>query len=155
MRHSVFGRKLGRDTQSRYALLRNLASAVMLSGFVVTTEPKAKFIKSTIEKLITNSQKNSLAVKRDIASMLSGKAFTRLIGEIGPGFVQRPGGYTRIIKMGNRRGDGAPMARIELLPWDISKAKVVAKKQKPAKPAKKAKKVVEAKKVKANEKPKS
>lgn len=154
MRHSVFGRKLGRDTHSRYALLRNLASSVMLSGYVVTTEAKAKFVKATVEKLIRNSQRNSLAVKRDIASMLNEGAFSRLINEIGPGFVQRPGGYTRIVKMSRRRGDCAPMAKLELLPWDVSKARIVAKKPKVSKVrAVKPKKVVKTKGT--NEKPKS
>lgn len=126
MRHQVFGRKLGRDIKSRHALLRNIASGVLLGGSVVTTETKAKFAKSYIEKLIRNSQKNSLALKRSIASDLEQKAFLRLVNEIGPGFGERTGGYTRVIRVKPRKGDGAVLARLELLQWDTTKAKTPA-----------------------------
>lgn len=132
MRHQVFGRKMGRDIHARYALLRNIASSVILSGSIVTTETKAKFAKSFIEKLIRNSQKNSLAIKRDIGSVIEQKAFLRLINEIGPGFAERKGGYTRITRLNSRRGDGAVLARLELTEWDASKtktAKPVVKKE--------------------------
>ncbi len=130
MRHQVFGRKLGRDIHSRYALLRNIASSVILSGSIVTTETKAKFAKSFIEKLIRNSQKNSLAITRDIGSVLEQKAFLRLINEIGPGFSQRKGGYTRVTRLNSRRGDGAILARLELTEWDSTKARVLQPKNK-------------------------
>ncbi|MBI3341751.1 50S ribosomal protein L17 [Candidatus Curtissbacteria bacterium] len=126
MRHHVFGRKLGRDINSRHALLRNLASSIMVSGYVVTTETKAKFAKSYIEKIIRNSQKNSLALQRSIASELEKKAFIRLVNEIGPGFADRNGGYTRLTRIRPRKGDGAILAKLELLNWDTTKAKAPA-----------------------------
>jgi large subunit ribosomal protein L17 len=121
MRHRVFGQKLGRDINSRKALLRNLSSSTLLSGHVVTTEAKAKFVRVYLEKLIRNTQKNSLVSKRDAASVLSQKAFLRLILEIAPGLEGRSGGYTRITKLNRRRGDDAPMAKIEIVEWDKSK----------------------------------
>lgn len=115
MRHQVFGRKLGRDTKSRKALLNNLASSLMEQDKVITTLAKAKFAKPFVDKLITKAKKNALYSKRIIASLLTPKAFTKLINEIVPGFTTRTGGYTRIIKLAQRRGDSAPMARLELL----------------------------------------
>ena len=124
MRHQVFGKKLGRDTNARKALLDNLASALIVSGKINTTLTKAKFARAYIEKLITSASKNRLSKNRILASRLSQDALQRLLKEIGPGFTNRSGGYTRIIKTGQRLGDGAPMARLELLP--------IEKKQKPA-----------------------
>lgn len=118
MKHKVFGRKLSRNVSQRSALLRNLSSSVLLAGFVVTTEAKAKFVKGYLEKLIRNSQKNSLAQKRKIASAISPKAFERLIKEISPAMSARAGGYTRIIRLNQRHGDGAQMAKLELVSWN-------------------------------------
>ena len=146
MRHKVFGRRLGRDINQRSALLRNLTSAILLSGYVVTTQAKAKFAKVYIEKLIKNSQKNSLAVKRDIAAVLTQKALVKLVTEIGPGMTGRNGGYTRIIKINSRKGDNAPMVKLELVEWDKTKTiapkklkKPKVKKEKTKSPAKKLK----------------
>jgi len=125
MRHRVFGRKLGRDINSRKALLRNLSSSTLLSGHVVTTEAKAKFVRGYLEKLIRNTQKNSLVNYRDVASVLSGSALKKLVQEIGPGMEGRNGGYTRITKLTRRRGDDAPMAKLEILEWDKSKVKSI------------------------------
>lgn len=131
MRHQVLGKKLGRDIHARRALLRNLSSSLIHSGSIVTTEAKAKFVRRFVEKLIRNSQEKSLARKREIASVLEQKSFLRLIEEIGPGFADRQGGYTRIIRLNPRRGDSAPMAKIELLEW--AKSKVSAPKKDTAK----------------------
>lgn len=117
MKHKVFGRKLGRDISQRSALLRNLSSSVLLTGFVVTTEAKAKFVKGYLEKLIRNSQKNSLTQKREIASMVSAGAFNKLLNEISPAMTTRAGGYTRIVRLNPRRGDGAEMVKLELVAW--------------------------------------
>ena len=116
MRHKVFGRKLGRDINSRKALLRNLSSSILLSGHVVTTEAKAKFVRGYLEKLIRNTQKNSLVNYRDAASVLSASALKKLVLEIAPGMEGRNGGYTPITKLNTRRGDAAPMAKLEILP---------------------------------------
>lgn len=124
MKHQIFGKKLGRDTNARRALLANLASSIIIGGKVNTTLKKAKFARAYIEKLITQAAKNRLFSNRVLASRLSADAFNRLIKEVGPQFKNRKGGYTRIIKTGVRLGDDAPMARLELLPFE--------KKQKPA-----------------------
>lgn len=123
MRHRVFGRKLGRDTKSRKSLLRNLTNDLFLYGRVKTTAAKAKFVQSYAEKAITIAKKSKLGAKRPLASSLTSKALLRLINEIAPGFENRAGGYTRIIKLSPRIGDNSAMAKIELLEWDKSKAK--------------------------------
>lgn len=124
MRHQVFGKKLGRDTNARKALRNNLAGALFSIGKVNTTLAKAKFAKPYIEKLITSASRNRLSTNRMIASHLPKDSLRRLLQEVGPAFLDKKGGYTRIIKIGRRLGDGAPMARLELLP--------IEKKQKPA-----------------------
>jgi len=141
VRHAVFGRKLGRDTNSRRALLNNLAGALIINGSVTTTLAKAKFVKPYVEKMVTSAKKNRLASKRILASFLQKAAFIKLINEVAPGFDKRPGGYSRIVKLTSRHGDSAAMARLEFLEWDKSKAlssktknnkgikKVVAKKK--------------------------
>lgn len=130
MRHGVFGRRLGRDTNSRKALLANLASSIIENGQVTTTLAKAKFVKPHVEKLITAARKNKLHLRRVIASSITHKAFLKLIGEVAPGFSKREGGYARIIKLGPRRGDAAPMARLALLEWEkSSKSKPEIKKK--------------------------
>lgn len=126
MRHGVRGKKLGRDTNARKALLKNLASDLLLHGRVKTTLSKAKFVQGHAEKIITSAKKSKLGYKRVIASSLTNKAFLRLMDEVAPGFEERAGGYTRIIKLSPRVGDNASMARIELVEWDKSKAKVKA-----------------------------
>lgn len=128
MRHKVAGRKLGRDINARKALLRNLSSSTLLAGYVVTTEAKAKFVRGYLEKLIRSAQKNSLSANRVAASVVSGNALLRLVNEIAPGMGGRNGGYTRIVKMNSRRGDNAPMAKLELVEWDKSKTKTQVKK---------------------------
>lgn len=124
MRHLVSGRKLGRDTGSRRALLSNLASDLILHGKVKTTLAKAKFVQGHAERLITKAKKSKLGQKRVLASSITNKAFVKLVEEIAPGFEQRSGGFTRIVKLSPRVGDNASMARIELLEWDKSKAKI-------------------------------
>lgn len=114
MRHLVFGRRLGRDTNSRKALLRNLASSLFVNGFLMTTQTKAKFAQPFVERLVTYAKKNSLAKKRAIAGVLTPQAFFKLESQI-KNFAQKPGGYTRIVKLAARRGDNAPMARLEII----------------------------------------
>src|SRR5438132_754500 len=108
---------MNRDTKARKALLANLATSLFLNKSVVTTEAKAKFARSYVEKMVTDAKRAKLSVQRGLASHLPHDAFIRLTKEIGPGFAQRPGGYTRIVKMTTRLGDNAPMARLELLDW--------------------------------------
>lgn len=117
MRHQKHGVKLGRDTNARKALARNLANSLFEKGQVTTTLAKAKFAKPYVEKLISAAKKKSLTNSRVLASKLQSQAFTNLTKKIGPYFSQKTGGYTRIVKLGPRRGDAAPMARLELLEW--------------------------------------
>ncbi|OGD89619.1 50S ribosomal protein L17 [Candidatus Curtissbacteria bacterium RIFCSPHIGHO2_02_FULL_40_17] len=122
MRHLVFGKRLSRDTASRKALLANLANSLIEEGRVTTTLAKAKFARPFVEKLVTYIKSNKLYKKRELAAFLTKKAFRRLLLDITPKLNDRTSGYTRIIKLGPRRGDSAPMARIEFLNWEKSKA---------------------------------
>lgn len=115
MRHSVFGRKLSRDLNERRSLLNNLASNLLEKGEIKTTLAKAKFAKPYVEKIITKAKGNRLFKRRKLATLISRKAFERLNKQIVPAFKSRSGGYTRIIKLESRRGDTAPMAKIQLL----------------------------------------
>lgn len=151
MRHQVFGKKLGRNTNSRKHLKQSLASSLLVNGNITTTLTKAKWMRAYVEKLIKKSLKNKLATQRHLAPELTDAAFKKLIFEIGPGFTQRPGGYTRIIKLASRGGDNAPMAKIELLVWDKSKTVIPSKSTKPKKDIKKTK-VTSQKVQKENEK---
>lgn len=134
MRHSVFGRKLGRDTNARKALLSNLASDLLINEKITTTLAKAKFASSYVEKMITAAKRNKLHSRRTISSAVTHEAFLKLIGQVAPGYSDRTGGYTRIVKLGQRQGDAAKLARIELL----EREKIVVS-QKPEKAKKEAK----------------
>ena len=116
MRHRVSGRKLGRDTAHRTALLRNLATALFRHERICTTLAKARETRRFSERLITLGKKDSLHAKRLAARHISDKAVhKKLFTEIAPRFADRPGGYTRMFKLGRRKGDSAPMALIELV----------------------------------------
>jgi large subunit ribosomal protein L17 len=116
MRHRKAGRKLRRTSEQQLALMRNLAASLIEHGAIETTEAKAKELRPFVEKLITKARTGTLHSRR-----LAGRhLFTRetsdkLFQELGPKFASRPGGYTRILKTGHRKGDGAEMARIELI----------------------------------------
>ena len=116
MRHQAKGRQLSRTSTHRRAMLRNMATSLFLHGGVVTTEAKAKELRPYAERLITLSRRGDLHSRRLVARRIQDReALTRLFSEIGPRFASRPGGYTRILKLGHRPGDGADVARIELL----------------------------------------
>ncbi|RLC46365.1 MAG: 50S ribosomal protein L17 [Candidatus Coatesbacteria bacterium] len=116
MRHKVSGRKLGRDTAHRTALLRNLATELLKHERICTTLAKAKETRRFSERIITLGKKDTLHAKRLAARHISDKAVhKKLFTEIAPRFADRPGGYTRIFKLGRRQGDGAYMALIELV----------------------------------------
>jgi large subunit ribosomal protein L17 len=124
MRHQKSGRKFSRTREHRRALFRNLATALFLHGRIQTTDAKAKALRPVAEKLITLGRRGDLHARRMCASFLTDKdALAKLFGEIGVRFKNRPGGYTRILKLGNRLGDAAPLAIIEL----VEGAAVVAK----------------------------
>jgi len=134
-RHSYSNRKLSRKTGPRKALLRGLATSVILYERVKTTLPKAKEVQSIVEKLITKGKKADQASVRALRGYLYGEnTVEKLLTEIAPIYKDRNGGYTRIVKVGHRAGDAAPMAIIELVDIDkLAKKEVKA----PAKDAKK------------------
>jgi len=116
MRHRVAYRKLGRTTQHRISLLRNLAASLFIHERIRTTLVKAKELRPFAEKLITLSKKDSLHARRRALRVMDHKeAVTKLFRDLSARFADRPGGYTRILKLGPRRGDGAEMAFIELV----------------------------------------
>jgi large subunit ribosomal protein L17 len=116
MRHRKAGRQLRRTSEQKLALLRNLASSLIENGAIETTEAKAKELRPFVEKLITKARTGTLHARR-LAGRHIQKRDTadKLFREIGPRFAGRAGGYTRILKTGHRKGDGAEMARIELV----------------------------------------
>jgi large subunit ribosomal protein L17 len=150
MRHRSAKKILGRDTSHRSALRRNLATSLLIHGKVTTTLSKAKFIRPFVEKMVTKAGKDLsyagvLKVQRDIQDK---KALRILFEQIAPKYVDRPGGYTRIVKLPERAGDNAPMARIEFVDGKVSKkvkkapkaSKTTEVKKEPKKVTKKVKK---------------
>lgn len=116
MRHRKAGRKFGRNTNQRKALFRGLANSLILNERITTTEAKAKNIRPMVEKLVTIAREDTDHHRRLVMSRLGSEPATRkLFEEIGPRFDGQNGGYTRIYKIGARRGDAAPMALIEFV----------------------------------------
>lgn len=108
--------RMGRNTNHRHALLRNLVTSLLDEEKIVTTEMKAKEARSAAEKMITLGKRGDQHARRQaLAWLLDEDVVTKLFETIGPRYTERPGGYTRILKLGPRRGDGAPMVRIELV----------------------------------------
>ncbi|MFN8509869.1 MAG: 50S ribosomal protein L17 [Deinococcaceae bacterium] len=116
MRHCKSGRKLGRYSSARLALFRVQASSLLKEGRIQTTEAKAKELKSFVEKIITTAKGGDLHARRLVLRDIHDNAIVRkLFDEIAPKYVNRNGGYTRVLKVGARRGDAAPIALIELV----------------------------------------
>ena len=116
MRHQKAGRQLRRTTEQKIALLRNLATSLILEEAIETTEAKAKELRPFVEKLITKARTGTLHARRLAGVHITKRsASDKLFQELGPRFAARKGGYTRILKTGHRKGDGAEMARIELV----------------------------------------
>jgi len=117
MRHRVVGKKLGRDCAHRRALLRNLSDSLLLHGGVTTTLAKAKYVQPYVERLITMAKKDAsfVSINRSRSKLFTDAAARNLFEDIAPRFSKRAGGYTRIVKLGNRLGDGAAMARLEFV----------------------------------------
>lgn len=117
MRHNIFGKQLNRDTGQRQALLKGLAGALVRSEAIETTEAKAKAARGLIEKLITQARNPSVSDLRQIEEIIIDKDLLyKLVHNIAPRFQGRPGGYLRLIPLGHRAGDNAPMVRMELIP---------------------------------------
>jgi large subunit ribosomal protein L17 len=116
MRHRLSHRKLNRTSSHRQALLRNLSIALLTHEAIKTTLPKAKELRKVVEPLITLGKKPSLANRRLAFDRLRDRELVgKLFNDLGPRFMQRPGGYLRILKFGFRQGDNAPMAYVELV----------------------------------------
>jgi large subunit ribosomal protein L17 len=122
MRHRRGGYKLQRDSGARKALLRGLATSIILNDRVVTTITKAKAVRPFVEKIITLAKRDTLHSRRQAAASLETPgAVQRLFDTLGPRFSERNGGYTRIIRLGTRPGDGAEQALIEVLGSELKK----------------------------------
>jgi len=116
MRHRHSGRQLSRTSSHRKAMFRNMAVSLMQGELIKTTLPKAKELRRVVEPLITLAKNDSVANRRTAFSRLRDTAtVTKLFGELGPRYTERPGGYLRILKCGFRPGDSAPMAIVELV----------------------------------------
>ena len=116
MRHRKSGRRLGMPGDRRRALLRGLARSMLLHEAIKTTEPRAKELRGFVERLVTISKRGDVTARRLALQKLPDKLLIEKLFDVyGPRFRNRPGGYTRIIKLGPRHGDAAPMVRIEFL----------------------------------------
>lgn len=116
MRHGNGLRKLNRTSAHRQAMLRNMINSLLTHEAIKTTVPKAKTLRKVVEPMITLAKKDSVANRRLAFDRLRDRdVVTKLFNELGPRFAARPGGYTRILKMGFRVGDNAPMAFVELV----------------------------------------
>ncbi len=118
MRHQKAGRKLGRDSAHRKALYSNLTGALIEHGRIRTTEAKAKEVRPIAEKMITLGKRGDLHAHRQAVAFLRSKSVAhKLFAEVAPRFAERPGGYTRVVKLDPRQGDNAPMAYLELVDY--------------------------------------
>ena len=138
MRHQVKGKKLRRNTAHRRALLRNLTTSLLDKERIRTTLAKAKAVRPVAEKMITLAKKDTLHTRRQALKYIFKKdVVKKLFDELGPRFTERPGGYTRIVKIGPRAGDGAEMAMIELIGSEFKKKEKKKDKEKAKAKAKK------------------
>ncbi|WJW75022.1 50S ribosomal protein L17 [Thiohalobacter sp. IOR34] len=116
MRHRKSGRQLNRNSSHRKAMFRNMAASLLRHEVITTTLPKAKELRRVAEPLITMAKNDSVHKRRLAFSRLRDReVVTKLFNELGPRYKERPGGYVRILKMGFRAGDAAPMALVELV----------------------------------------
>jgi len=116
MRHRKAGKKLSRNRAQRKALFKSLINALVIYGEIKTTEAKAKAVRRLVEKLITKGKSGTLHARRLIFAFLQNKkVVSKIVDELGPLFKDRPGGFTRIIRLGKRRGDDAMMVSLQLV----------------------------------------
>lgn len=118
MRHARTGKKLGRDSSHRRALYANLACSLIEHGRIKTTEAKAKAVKPFAEQMITLGRRGDLHARRQaLAELRSQEIVHKLFSDVGPRMAERPGGYSRIVKLGARQGDAAEMVYLELVDY--------------------------------------
>lgn len=116
MKHNRVGKTLDRNASARRALLRGLATSIVLYENVNTTLAKAKAVRPLVERLITKGKIKTLVARRQLkAVLMSELAVNKVLEELGPRYATRPGGYTRIVKLGTRKGDGAEIAQIQFV----------------------------------------
>jgi large subunit ribosomal protein L17 len=116
MRHRKKGRHLGRTTSHRQAMMRNMATSLFRNERIETTVAKAKELRQYAEPLITKAKRGDLHARRHVARRIQDReVLAKLFDEIGPRYAERPGGYTRVVKLGHRAGDAADLAIIELV----------------------------------------
>ncbi len=129
MRHAIRGRKLGRTSAHRRAMFRNQLASLVESERIITTLPKAKELRPIAEKMITQGKRGTLHARRQVRRFLSSRHHVKkLFDDIAPRFSEREGGYTRILKLGPRKGDGAEMAVLELVDYDFTQQAVASDK---------------------------
>ncbi len=122
MRHNAFGRKLGRTTAHRLSLFRNQLSALVAQERIVTTVAKAKELRPIAERAITHGKRGSVHARRLVGRWIQSRdLIKKLFDEIAPRFATRSGGYLRIVKLGSRQGDGAEMAVLEFVDFQLKK----------------------------------
>lgn len=139
MQHQRTNRKLGMKTAHRLSMLRNMATSLVIHERVRTTDTRAKEVRRVVERMITLGKKGDLHARRRAAEIIrGGEAVAKLFDEIAPRYKTRNGGYTRIVRVGRRNGDNAPMVIIELVEGEAKKAEAAPKKKAPAKKAAKA-----------------
>jgi len=137
MRHRIAGKKLSRHRAHRKALFKNLINSLIIHGEIKTTESKAKAVRRLVDRLITRGKTGTLHGRRLIAAFLQDKkVVNRIVDEIAPVFKNRPGGYTRMTRLGRRRGDDAMMVKLELVEKPVKKEKKEKKVEKKAKKSK-------------------
>src|SRR5712691_2103898 len=136
MRHGMVNRKLGRTTSHRAAMFRNQLASLIENERIVTTLPKAKELRPLIEKLVTLGKNDSVHNRRQAARIVAEDALVgKLFETLGPRFNERPGGYTRIVKLGPRRGDAAEMAILEFVGYEPPQREEATEEKKPKKEA--------------------
>ena len=122
MRHRVGGFKLNRDSSARRALSRGLTTRLIMEDRIVSPVTKAKALRPQVEKMVTLAKRDTLHSRRQAAAYVQGpEALKKLFDKLGPRFAERPGGYTRILRLGRRQGDGAEKALIEFLGSEIKR----------------------------------
>ena len=139
MRHGMVNRKLGRTSAHRNALFRNQLASIIEHERIITTLPKAKELRPQIERLVTLGKTDNVHNRRQAERVVAEDALVaKLFETLGPRFSERPGGYTRIIKLGSRRGDAAEMAILEFIGYEPKIEEKPKKEKKAAKPKKEA-----------------
>ena len=137
MRHGMANRKLGRTSAHRAALFRNQLASLIEKERIITTLPKAKELRPQIERLVTLGKSDSIHHRRQAGRVVGDDGLiSKLFATLGPRFLERPGGYTRIIKLGPRRGDAAEMAILEFVGYEPPQQEAATEEKKPKKEAK-------------------